>query len=400
MRFAQSLTATEPPPLTPLMARAEALRKTGRDVRVLAQAMVDYPPPTVFTASLAEALTRGESALHRYAPDPGIPELRAALRDYLHRAFGLSADPGTEILVSPGANHAAFMALTALLEPGDEAVLLTPWYFNHAMTVTMVGARVRSVPVAPDEGFVPPVSRILQAWTPRTRVLVLVTPNNPTGACYREAWLRELAAALDHDERWRGVWIITDQTYQEITFTGDRPCSLATLPGMRERTITIGSFSKSLALAGWRLGFLAGSQTLVEQVLKIQDSSVICAPYASQWALARTLSDPRLEAYLSDKRALLRARRDALLAPLLDEAALEVFVPEGACFVFLGLPPGTDGNRFAWQLLEERGVAVVPGAPFGSDWSRYLRLSFGSGADRDLSEASARLVEQLRETRV
>jgi len=394
------LLATEAPPLSPVMQRAAELRATGESILVLAQAMVDYAPPPAYTRALAEALGRGDPALHRYAPDPGLPELRVQLARYLREGFGIAADPERELLVTPGANHAAFMVLAALLEPGDEALLPSPWYFNHEMSVRMLGARTIAIPTEAQAGYVPSIDRIRAAWTPRTRVLVLVNPNNPTGACYDAAWIRQLATALASDSRWQNVWLLTDQTYQELYFTPRRPLSCASLPELSERTVTVGSFSKCFGLAGWRLGFLAAPAHLVGEVLKIQDSSVICAPYASQWALARTLSDPSIPDYLARKRDLLRRRRDALLAPLLREPAagdrrIGVAVPGGACFAFVTLPAGVDGQRFASELLETGRVATVAGTPFGPDWTHHLRLSFGCGTQEALAEAAERILRHL-----
>ncbi len=400
LQINRHLLATPAPPLAPLMQRAAELRAAGEDVLVLAQAMVDFAPPPAYTRALAEALGRGEPELHHYAPDPGLPELRAQLGRYLRAGFGIAADPERELLVTPGANHAAFMALAALLEPGDDVLLPSPWYFNHEMSVRMLGARPIGVPADAPAGYVPSIDRIRAAWTPRTRVLALVNPNNPTGACCDAAWIRRLGAALAEDSRWQGVWLLADQTYQELYFTGQRPLSCAALPELRERTVTVGSFSKCFGLAGWRLGFLAAPAALVEQVLKIQDSSVICAPRAAQWALARTLGDPSLDEYLAHKRALLRRRRDALLAPLLREETsgggrIRVAVPGGACFAFLTLPAGVDGERFAWRLLETGKVATVAGTPFGPSWTHHLRLSFGSGTEQALTAGAERIARLL-----
>jgi aspartate/methionine/tyrosine aminotransferase len=402
LRINRNLVATDPPPLTSLMARATELRAAGQDVLVLAQAMVDYAPPAAFTRALAEALDRGDPALHHYAPDPGLPELRTQLAHYLGEGFGIRADPEREILVTPGANHAAFMALAALLEPGDEVLLPSPWYFNHEMSVRMLGARAVAIPADAREAYVPPVERIRAAWTPRTRVLALVNPNNPTGACCNGAWVEQLGTALVEDPRWQDVWLLADQTYQEIYFTPQRPVSCAAIPALRERTVTVGSFSKCFGLAGWRLGFLAGPAAFVAEVLKIQDSSVICAPYASQWALARTLGDPSIPGYLAEKRELLRGRRDALLAPLLadgelGDAGLEIVVPGGACFAFIALPAGLGGECFAGELLETGRVAAVSGASFGPAWTHHLRLSFGSGTRQVLTDGAGRITRLLRQ---
>jgi aspartate aminotransferase len=415
MRIASRVLGTSAPPLTPLTERAARLRAAGRELCVLAQAMVDYAPPRAFTRALETALREGAADLHAYAPDPGLPRLRDALARYLARSFGLEVDPAREILVTPGANHAGFQALSALLEPGDEALLVTPWYFNHEMAVRLLGARVRTVAADVADGHVPPLSQVCAAWTPRTRVLVLVNPNNPTGARYPDAWLRALGEALAGDERWREVWILSDQTYQELFFEGGPPLSPAALEPLRGRVLTVGSFSKSFALAGWRLGFLTGPADVLDEVLKIQDSSVICAPRAAQWGLAAALEAwDEARDYLEEKRALLRGRRDALIAPLRADGRLQVIVPGGACFAFVGLPgtrdraaagtpvisdgvmPGaSDGERFAWELMERTGVVVVPGIHFGPQWGRCVRISFGTEGEARLTLAAQRLLEFL-----
>jgi len=389
---------TAPPPLTPFMERARELQAEGRDLIVLAQAVVDYAPPETFTEAIADGIRRASTKdglpLHLYAPDAGTADLRTALSGYLSEAFEIPADPDTGIMVTPGANHAAYMALSALLEPGDEALLVTPWYFNHEMVVNLLGGQVRTVAAKHENGFVPRIDEILDSWSPRLKVLILVTPNNPTGACYSDEWIKELATALSSDSRWSDVWVLADQTYQEIYFGSKRPLSIGSLESMRGRTITVSSFSKSLALAGWRLGFMTAPPQLISELLKIQDSSVICASHAAQWALAQTLADRRVvDEYFSASREILRARRDALLGPLLSDGRFTLAVPDGACFAFVGLGAGISSETFAWDLLEASGVALVPGTHFGGDGDNFVRLSFGSGSESRLQEAAARIIK-------
>lgn len=388
MRIATQVLRTMAPPLSALMERAAQLEAAGRDVINLGQAIVDYAPPAGFLAALAGDL----SPWHGYAPDPGLLGLREQLAAYLVRNLGLRASPERELLVTPGANHAAYLALATILTPEDEALLISPWYFNHAMTVGLLGGRVRAVPARAEAGFLPEIAEILAAWTPRTRVLILINPNNPTGARYPDSWLEDLAAAITGDGHFDDVWLLTDQTYQEIYFTLRAPLSLGGIAGLRDRVVTVGSFSKSLALAGWRLGFLAGPAEFVEQALKIQDSSVICAGHAAQHALSEALKQPSvLSRYWAEKRALLVERRDALLAPLHDHEDLSVALPEGACFAFVRLPAGSDGARFANELLESHGVVAIPGAHFGAGWADHVRLSFGRGAAARMTEAGMRI---------
>jgi aspartate/methionine/tyrosine aminotransferase len=266
------------------------------------------------------------------------------------------------------------------------------------MTVTLMGARAQTVETSPDRDFVPRIEDILDAWTPRTQVLVVVNPSNPSGARYPDEWVRELGRAITRDPRWKDVWLLSDQTYQEIFFEGKYPLSPGGLTGLRPRTITISSFSKSFALAGWRLGFIAAPPDFIDEALKIQDSSVICASKAAQSALAQTLrQDGDCRAYFTDKRTLLSRRRDALLAPLIRDGRMEVHKPGGTCFAFVGLPGDIDADEFAWELLAAHGVVTVPGHHFGREWKRFLRLSFGTGSEIELEEASQRMVSCFSE---
>ena len=399
MDLSSRILSTEPPPLTPLMEEAARRSERGQQVHVLAQAMVDYAPPATFLDALRRAAGGDFADLHGYAPDPGRLDLRHALSGYLYRAFGITADPAGQILVTPGANHAAFTALSVLLDEGGEVLVIGPYYFNHAMSITALGGTFRSLPTRAADRFLPRIGDLLDAVSPTTRALILVHPNNPTGICYPEAYLKKLATRMASDSRWDGVWVLVDQTYQEIYFTPERPFSLATVPGLDERVVTISSFSKSMGLAGWRLGFMMGPAAFIEQALKIQDSSVICAAHAAQWALREALIDTdACEAYFAGKRVLLEERRDALLAPLRDVAGLRLTEPDGACFAFAQLPGTTDGTRFVWELLEAAGVLTVPGAPFGDGYRSSIRLSYGAGTPQELSVAGERVAAHVTRT--
>ncbi len=400
---------TSPPPLSPFMDRAREISGAGGDLINLAQAVVDFAPPETYLRALTEGLASASSpagpALHLYSPDAGISELRQALSLYLAESFDIPADPDANIIVTPGANHAAYMALSALLEPGDEALLITPWYFNHEMTVTLLGGKVCTVPALPERNFSPSIEEIASAWSPRLKVLIMVSPNNPTGACYSDEWIKQLGRLLTTDSRWQDVWLLSDQTYQEIYFTHERPLSPASLEQLRPRTITVSSFSKSLALAGWRLGFITAPDELIAEVLKIQDSSVICASHAAQWALAKTLADHEtLSEYFSASRKILSGRRDALIQPLIADKRFTLSIPDGACFAYLGLGGMISGETFAWDLLESAQVALVPGIHFGGHVpchgqinreavpDTHVRLSFGSGSRSRLAEAATRII--------
>jgi aminotransferase len=392
MRFNRNVQRTEMPPMVELARRAVELAQQGADVIRLDQGAVDIEPPSAFVEGVVEALTDPE--VHRYAPDPGLPGLRAALARYGSERFGVEWDPGHEIVVSAGANQACFAALMALAEPGDEVLLASPWYFNHAMTVTALGAVPVPVPTRVEEGFAPIVGEVAEAITPRTRVLVLINPNNPTGARYRDELIGELVQlAVEKD-----LWILSDQTYHELHFGTAPPLSPAAVSGARDRVVTVGSFSKSLGLAGWRLGFLAAHAKLVTEILKIQDCSVICAGRAGQEGLQAALSDA--EGHVMRVRTALRERRDRLVAEL-RAAKLDAFVePGGSLFLFLRLPGVSDDLAFCRRLLEEQHLVAVPGSVFGPGGEGSIRLSYGSTPSDLLGEAALRIATVAGKTSV
>jgi len=387
MRFNSNVRRTAMPPLVELPRRAGELAEQGVDVIRVDQGAVDVPPPQAFVERVAEALR--DSDVHRYSPDPGLPELRSALARYAAQRLGVECDPKRELIVTAGANQGCFATLMALVEPGDEVLLPSPWYFNHAMTLTSLAAVPVPVPTSAEEGFVPTPDAVAAAITPQTRGLVLVNPNNPTGACYGDDLVRRLVKlAVERD-----LWVLSDQTYHELHYGAEPPLSPAAIPGARDRVITAGSFSKSLGLAGWRLGFLAGPADLLDEVLKIQDCSVICAARAGQEGLLAAL--PEVEQHVIQVRDTLRDRRDRLVTSL-RAAGLETFVePGGSLFLFLGLPGVGDDMAFCHRLLEEKHVVAVPGSAFGPGGEGSIRLSFGATPTERLDEVVHRIASAM-----
>jgi len=387
MRFNSNVLRTAMPPLVELPRRAGVLIEKGVDVIRVDQGAVDVPPPRAFVERVADALR--DPDVHRYSPDPGLPELRSALARYAAQRLGVECDPERELIITAGANQGCFATLMALVEPGDEVLLPSPWYFNHAMTLTALGAVPVPVPTSAEEGFVPTPDAVAAAITPRTRGLVLVNPNNPTGACYGDDLVHRLVElAIERD-----LWILSDQTYHELHYGGEPPLSPAAIPGARDRVVTAGSFSKSMGLAGWRLGFLAGPADFLDEVLKIQDCSVICATRAGQEGLLAAL--PEAEQHVIQVRDTLRDRRDQLVMSL-RAAGLETFVePAGSLFLLLRLPGVGDDMAFCRRLLEEQHVVAVPGSAFGPGGEGSIRLSFGATPPHRLDEVVRRIAEAI-----
>jgi aspartate/methionine/tyrosine aminotransferase len=387
MRINKNVMATEMPPMVELARRAVELAEGGADIIRVDQGAVDLVPPAAFTDRVIASLS--DPDVHGYAPDPGLPGLRAALARYGADRFGVEWDSDTEIVVTPGANQACFAALLAIAGPGEEVLLPSPWYFNHAMVVTAIGAVPVPVATNADDGFIPTVESVKAAITPKTRALVLVNPNNPTGIVYPDECIEELTAlAIEND-----LWILADQTYHDLCFGGSSPLSPAALAGARDRIVTVCSFSKSLGLAGWRLGFLAGSTALVDEVLKIQDCSVIAATRAAQEGLASAL--PGIDEHSSRLRAILLERRDRLVEGLRAESLNGFAEPAGSLFLFLSLPGVADSLEYCQRLLEEQHVVAVPGSAFGPGGEGSIRISFGSAIPDQLAEAVRRIARLL-----
>jgi aspartate/methionine/tyrosine aminotransferase len=383
MRFNSNVRRTEMPPLVELPRRAAELAEQGADVIRVDQGAVNLAPPEAFVERVVTALSEPEA--HRYSPDPGLPELRAALSRYAAESLDVECDPHREVIVTAGANQACFACLMTLVEPGDEVLLPSPWYFNHVMTLTALGAIPVPVPTKRSGGFAPHLDEIAALVTPRTRGVALVNPNNPTGVCYPEQLIRDLVELAKE----RNLWILSDQTYHELCYAAASPLSPAAVRGSRDHVITVSSFSKSLGLAGWRLGFLVGSAELVDEVLKIQDSSVICASRIGQEGLVAALVEA--EEHMKRVRGTLRERRDRLVASL-EAAGLDRFVkPEGALFLFLDLPGEDDDLAFCHRLLEEHQLVAVPGRAFGPEGAGSIRISFGSVPTEHLDEVVRRI---------
>ncbi|MGW6688524.1 pyridoxal phosphate-dependent aminotransferase [Streptomyces sp. NPDC054961] len=319
-------------------------------------------PDTDGPAEIAEAAVRAirDGRGNQYPPGPGVPELRHAIAAHQQRFYGLSYDPDTEVLVTAGATEAIAAALLALLEPGDEVIALEPFYDSYAACIAMAGAvRVPLTLRAPD--FRLDVDALRAAVTPRTRLLLLNTPHNPTGTVLTPAELAAIAElAVSRD-----LLVITDEVYEHLVFEGTH-IPLAGLPGMRERTVTISSAGKTFSFTGWKVGWLTGTPELVTAVRSAKQFLTYVSSGPFQYAIAEALVLP--DAYYEGFRADLAAKRD-LLAGGLEAAGFEVFRPQGTYFVTTDITPlgESDGLAFCRSLPERCGVVAIPNQVFYDD---------------------------------
>ena len=374
------------PALIDLVGRACAERRTaGGQLFPLAQAVPDFPPPPHVREALQTCLA--DPATHRYTVDPGLPELREAIARVLGARRGAEWDPQAQIVVTAGANQAFAEVLPAIVDAGDEVLLLSPYYLNHGMAAELLGAIPVEVPLDEGRDFAVDFAALERAVSARTRALVIVNPSNPIGSVMGRADVEGLLAfAAAH-----GLWVVSDETYED--FVLDPPpdgwTSAAGVPGHGEGVIVLGSFSKSAGLSGWRVGWAAGPPALMREVLKVHDTMIICAPVAGQRGALASLQGDR--AWLEPLRAELAARRRCVLEFLTKSPTLEgaTGASRGAMFVLVR-PRGrrlADSTQAALDIVRRTGVALVPGAAFGRCGEGWLRLSFAGAGTAVLAEA-------------
>ncbi len=360
----------------------------------LGQGVVGYGPPTEALAALGSFPSSVED--NRYGPDEGIEGLIEALRQKLESDNQIRVGGASEIVVTAGANMAFMHALLAITDPGDEVILQAPYYFNHDMAIALAGCRAVAVPT--DAGYQLQPDAVRRAITDRTRAVVTVSPNNPSGAVYSEASLREVNAICDA----HGVYHVHDEAYEYFVYddgpSGDdhRPkhFSPGSIPGAARHTISLFSMSKTYGLASWRIGYMVIPAQLFEAVFKIQDTILICPPVVSQVvARAALLVGP---SYCRAKVAgLASVRRRVLDAFAHAPDVCTVPRPEGAfyCLVRVHLP--LDPMAVVERLIREHGVAAVPGTAFGMSGCT-LRVSYGALDADTVAEGITRLIDGLR----
>ena len=382
-RFGQSARLAQvQPPVIPII---HGLIREHPDTITLGQGVVYYGPPPATEAALRDFWA--EPANHRYGAVSGIPPLREALAAKLAAENGIRIGDERQLVVTAGGNMAFFNALLAIADAGAEIILVSPYYFNHEMAVAMANCKAVTVPA--DDSYQLDVAAIAAAITPRTRAVVTISPNNPTGAVYPRADLRavnELCAG-------RGIYHVHDEAYEYFTYGEHTHFSPGSLPGASAHTISLFSLSKSYGFASWRIGYLTIPAALYDAVAKIQDTVLICPPLVSQVAALGALRAGR--AYCLEQRKQIEQVRGTALRTL---AALgdrcEPVSADGAFYVLLRLRHPGDPMTLVRRLVTEHRVAVLPGTAFGLAGCS-LRIGYGALTPRDAGEGIERLVKGI-----
>jgi N-succinyldiaminopimelate aminotransferase len=342
---------------TTIFAEMSALAVATGSIN-LGQGFPDTDGPEEIREAAVRALRDGRG--NQYPPGPGVPELRTAIAAHQERRYGLSYNPDTEVLVTAGATEAIAAALLALLEPGDEVIAFEPYYDSYAACIAMAGGTRVPVTLRPHEGaFRLDLDELRDAVTDNTRLLLINTPHNPTGTVLTRAELFEIAKlAVERD-----LLVITDEVYEHLVFDDAEHLPLASFPGMRGRTVSIGSAGKTFSFTGWKVGWVTAAPDLVAAVRSAKQFLTYVSSGPFQYAVAEALALP--DTYFEAFRTDMRAKRD-LLATGLTEAGFEVFRPAGTYFITTDIRPlgESDGFAFCRSLPERAGVVAIPNAVF------------------------------------
>ena len=325
----------------------------------------------------------------KYTANSGIKELRGEICNYLQRRFDLHYKE-ENILVTVGGSEAIDLTIRAVVQPGDEVIIPEPCFVCYEPITQLTGGVPVHIATRAEDQFRLTADQLRAAITPRTKLLIFPYPNNPTGAVMSAAEMEEIAAVL----RETNVLVLSDEIYSELTYGLDRHVSIASLPGMAERTIVVNGFSKSYAMTGWRLGYAAGPAPLVKVMTKIHQSCIMSAPTTSQYAAITALRqcDDQIEMMRDEYN-----RRRRYVVKALNDMGLTCFEPRGAFYVFPSIQiSGLTSSEFCEQLLREKEVAIIPGSAFGASGEGYARISYAYSVDH-LQTAMKRIREFLTE---
>ena len=347
----------------------------------------DFNTPAHVVDAAVEALRTGK---HHYTPNAGILPLREAISEYYVRSRGLHYSPETEIIATAGGMEALLLTMLTLLNPGDAFLLSDPCWTNYSRQIGICSARPVFVPVDAAHDFTFAPEALEKAITPETKGFLVNSPANPTGGIAGRKALEQLAEiAVRHD-----LYVISDEVYSELLYEGNTFTSIAALPGMKERTIIVNSFSKTYAMTGWRVGYALGPQHIISQMVKLQENVAACVNTAAQYGALAALTGS--QAPVAEMLETYSQRRAYILDAFSKINGLTCFAPQGAFYAFVDISAaGMDAETFARDLLQKVRVIVVPGEAFGESGKRYVRLSFATSME-NIREGTRRIAQYMK----
>lgn len=351
----------------------------------------DFDTPWSIREEGIYSLERGRTF---YTSNSGLAELREEITHYMRRRFGVSYDPDREVIVTVGGSEGIDLACRAMLNPGDEVIIPQPSYVSYEPCAILAGATPVVLELKEKDRFKLTAEELEKKISKNTKLLILPFPNNPTGSVMNLEELRSIAElVMRHD-----LYVVSDEIYTELTYTGEAPASITQIPGMRERTIVINGFSKAYAMTGWRLGYACGPAEILQQMVKIHQFAIMCAPTTSQYAAVRALRD--CDEDIARMREAYNQRRRYLLKRL-EDMGISCFEPEGAFYIFPNIQKfGLSSEQFCRRLLQEEKVAVVPGNAFGESGEGFVRISYAYSLKqlKEAMERMERFTKRLEET--
>lgn len=347
----------------------------------------DFKTPWAVREAGIESLELGHT---RYTSNAGLKELRIEISRYLERRFGLRYDPMSQVLITVGGSEAIDMCIRTLVQPGDEVIIPEPCFVCYEPITTLSGGVPVPVPCRAEDAFRLRADALAAAITPRTKLLIMPFPNNPTGAVMEKEDLEAIAQVL----RGTNIMVLSDEIYAELTYGLQPHVSIASLLGMAERTVVVNGFSKTYAMTGWRLGYACGPAPILQVMTKIHQSAIMSAPTTSQYAAITALRDCDLEIDRMRDEYNMRRR---LVVRSFNEMGLHCFEPRGAFYAFPCIQStGMTSEEFCTRLLEKKHVAIIPGGAFGASGEGYARVSYAYSVEH-LTEALKRIREFLQQ---
>ena len=395
-RLAKRIRTISPSQTLAISAKAKAMKAAGENVINFGVGEPDFPTPDYIVEAAVRALHEGKT---KYTPSSGLPALRSAVCEKFRRENGLTYEP-SQIIVSNGAKHSIFNVCYALVDEGDEVIIPSPYWLTYPEVVKTCGGVPVFVEGSKENGFKITAEQLEAAVTPKTKLLIFNSPCNPTGAVYSEEEVRALAAVCEK----HGIFVLSDEIYEKLIYTDARPFSMAAVSDkMKELTITVNGVSKTFAMTGWRIGYLAAPKAIAKAIDSFQSHATSNACSIAQCATIEALTSPVSEEKIKEMCAIFASRRAAAVERIAQMKDVYCIVPEGAFYVML-VVSGVYGKKcgekvlsssadFAEALLETEKVAVVPGAPFGAD--DCVRLSYSLSME-DMLEGLGRIEAFLK----